>query len=101
MSVADGETLSSALVAYNAGQLQQSLDAEIASGADLGRKHWSVSDWSLTGSGGQGKDQITDRRRQRVGRGSFLWTSYGRFPRMNTKGPRAESYLFIAAQTRK
>jgi hypothetical protein len=30
-----------------------------------------------------------------MGRGSFLWTGYGRSPRMNTKGPRAESYLFI------
>jgi hypothetical protein len=36
MTVADEETLSSALVmAYNAGRLQKSLDAEIASGADL------------------------------------------------------------------
>jgi hypothetical protein len=31
-------------------------------------------------SGGQGEGQITDRSRQRVGRGSFLGTGYGRPP---------------------
>jgi hypothetical protein len=53
MTVADEETLCFALVmAYNAGQLQQSLDAEVASGADRpsASKHRSMSDRSLTGT---------------------------------------------------